>query len=65
MVKTRKLSDDKINAILALRFGTKETPFSSKTLLSYSAISRLTNIPVSTVRYRCLKHVKDANSSKS
>ena len=57
MVKTAKLSDDKINAILALRFGTTETLSRPKTLLSYSAISRLTNTPVSTVRYRCLKHV--------
>ena len=68
MVKRNKSKTEQQALITSLRYASHEGQGSKKRVLSYAAISRLTGIPCSTVRARCLRFEKsrtNANSMKN
>ena len=63
MVKRFKSKNEEIELILSLRFGRYEGNKSLEPCMGYASISRLTGIPCSTIRARCLRFEKSRSCS--
>ena len=63
MVKRFKSKSEEIELILSLRFGSYEGNRSLKPCMGYASISRLTGIPCSTIRTRCLRFEQNRSYS--
>ena len=56
------MSEEKKSAILTLRFGSTIKGSITKKHLGYASISRIVNVPQSTVRVLCVKHETESPS---
>ena len=63
MIKRFKSKNEEIELILSLRFGSYEGNRSLEPCMGYASISRLTGIPSSTIRARCLRLEKNRSYS--
>lgn len=57
-MKYRLFTEEKKRLILALRFGEGQTGRQQSVHLGFEAISRVTRVPYTTVRYVCTKHTE-------